>query len=152
MKSAAGAANPPDVPGIGRRLLSMLYESLLVLAIAFFAAFAFHGAALERLSGATRHIFQLYLLLILGIYFVACWTRKGSTLPMQTWKIRLVNADGGRLPVGRAMLRYALAWPSLMFCGVGVLWALVDRDRQFLHDRLAGTKIVNSDPLSDGPS
>ena len=24
----------------------------------------------------------------------------------------------------------------------GILWALVDRDRQFLHDRLAGTQIV----------
>lgn len=123
----------------------MLYESLLVLAIAFFAAFAFQGAALERLSGAMRHVFQLYLMLIFGIYFVACWTRKGSTLPMQTWKIRLVSADGGRLPIGRALLRYALAWPSLMFCGIGVLWALVDRDRQFLHDRLAGTKIVSSE-------
>jgi uncharacterized RDD family membrane protein YckC len=138
-------ADGSAVPGIGRRLLSMLYESLLVLAIAFFAAFAFQGAALERLVGTTRHIFQLYLLFVLGIYFVACWTRKGSTLPMQTWKIRLVSADGGRLPAGRALLRYALAWPSLMFCGAGILWALVDRDRQFLHDRLAGTRIVNSE-------
>lgn len=125
----------------------MLYESLLALAIAFFAGLAFQGAALERLSGATRHIFQLYLLLVFGIYFVACWTRKGSTLPMQTWNIRLVSADGGRLRMGRALLRYALAWPSLMFCGVGILWAFVDRDRQFLHDRLAGTKVVNSDSL-----
>jgi uncharacterized RDD family membrane protein YckC len=32
-----------------------------------------------------------------------------------------------------------------MFCGAGILWALVDRDRQFLHDRLAGTRIVNSE-------
>ena len=123
----------------------MLYESLLVLAVAFFAAFAFQGAAVERLSGLTRHIFQLYLSLVLGVYFVVCWTRKGGTLPMQTWKMRLVSADGGRLPIGRALLRYALAWPSLMFCGIGILWAFVDRDRQFLHDRLAGTKIVNTD-------
>src|SRR6266704_3164467 len=44
-----------------------------------------------------------------------------------------------------AALRYALAWPSLLVFGVGFLWAFVDRDRQFLHDRLAGTRIVMSD-------
>jgi uncharacterized RDD family membrane protein YckC len=26
--------------------------------------------------------------------------------------------------------------------GVGLWWALFDRDRQFLHDRLAGTRII----------
>jgi uncharacterized RDD family membrane protein YckC len=29
---------------------------------------------------------------------------------------------------------------------VGLLWALVDRDRQFLHDRLAGTRLVAVPP------
>jgi uncharacterized RDD family membrane protein YckC len=29
--------------------------------------------------------------------------------------------------------------------GSGVMWAFLDRDRQFLHDRLAGTRIVMSD-------
>jgi uncharacterized RDD family membrane protein YckC len=29
--------------------------------------------------------------------------------------------------------------------GVCFLWALIDRDRQFLHDRLAGTRLVMAD-------
>ena len=28
------------------------------------------------------------------------------------------------------------------FLAAGLIWALFDRDRQFLHDRLAGTRIV----------
>ena len=32
---------------------------------------------------------------------------------------------------------------SLLFLGLGFLWAFVDRDRQFLHDRLAGTALVD---------
>jgi uncharacterized RDD family membrane protein YckC len=28
--------------------------------------------------------------------------------------------------------------------GMGFLYALVDRDRQFLHDRLAGTAIIDT--------
>ena len=123
----------------------MLYESLVVFAILLFAGLAFYGAANGRGSGGTRHAFQFYLFLVLGIYFVACWSRRGRTLPMQTWKLRLIRGDG--LPIGgsQALLRYALAWPSLLFFGGGILWAFLDRDRQFLHDRLAGTRIVMSE-------
>jgi len=140
----AGALSPPGptVPGIGRRVLSMLYESLIVFAVAFFAGLAFYGATHGRLSGNTRLVFQLYLFLVLGAYFIACWSRGGRTLPMQTWKMRVVRPDNLPIGVGRAALRYVLAWPSLLLFGVGVFWAFFDRDRQFLHDRLAGTRVV----------
>ncbi len=140
----AGALSPPGptVPGIGRRVLSMLYESLIVFAVAFFAGLAFYGATHGRLSGNTRLAFQLYLFLVLGAYFIVCWTRGGRTLPMQTWKMRVVRPDNLPIGVGRAALRYVLAWPSLLLFGVGVFWAFFDRDRQFLHDRLAGTRVV----------
>jgi uncharacterized RDD family membrane protein YckC len=142
MDSGAVALPAPTVPGIGRRLLSMLYESLVVFAIAFFAGLAFYGVNHGRLSGNTRLVFQLYLFLVLGTYFIACWSRGGRTLPMQTWKMRVVRGDNLPIGVGLAALRYALAWPSLLLFGIGVFWAFFDRDRQFLHDRLAGTRIV----------
>jgi uncharacterized RDD family membrane protein YckC len=136
-----------SVPGVGRRVLAMIYESLVVFAIAFFAALAFYGAANGRFTAITRHIFQIYLFLVFGLYFVSCWRRGGQTLPMQAWKLRVVRADGQPVGTGRALLRYALAWPSLLFLAGGIFWALVDRDRQFLHDRLAGTRIVLHDHL-----
>ena len=145
MSPGPRALRVPQAPGIGRRLLSMLYESFVVFAIMFFAGLAFYGAANGRLSGGTRHVFQLYLFLVLGIYFVACWSRAGRTLPMQTWKLRLVRGENLPVGAGRALLRYALAWPSLLFLGGGFLWAFLDRDRQFLHDRLAGTRIVTTE-------
>jgi uncharacterized RDD family membrane protein YckC len=139
-----GAPPPPTpvVPGLARRLLSMLYESLVAFATAFLAGLAFYGAAEGRLAGETRLLFQTYLFLVLGIYFVACWSRGGRTLAMQTWRMRIVRRDGAPLGVGRAALRYALAWVSLLPLGAGFLWACLDRDRQFLHDRLAGTRMV----------
>ena len=151
MDSGARALPGPTVPGIGRRLLSMLYEALVVFAIAFFASLAFYGAAHGHLSGGTRLLFQLYLFLILGIYFIACWSRGGRTLPMQTWRMRLVRDGSLSVGVGRAALRYALAWPSLLVFGFGFFWAFFDRDRQFLHDRLAGTRIVMIDDARARP-
>jgi len=123
----------------------MLYESLIVFAIAFSAGLAFYGVTNGRLSGNTRLVFQLYLFLVLGAYFITCWSRGGRTLPTQTWKMRLVRSDNLPIGIGRAALRYALAWLSLLLFGVGFFWAFFDRDRQFLHDRLAGTRIVMID-------
>ena len=150
MDSGALAPPGPTVPGIGRRVLSMLYESLIVFAVAFFAGLAFYGATHGRLSGNTRLVFQLYLFMVLGAYFIACWSRGGRTLPMQTWKMRVVRRDNLPIGVERAALRYVLAWPSLLLFGIGVFWAFFDRDRQFLHDRLAGTRIVATGDAGPG--
>ena len=55
---------------------------------------------------------------------------------MKAWHIRLVGVTPGK-----AMLRFLLA---LAFLPASILWALFDRDGQFLHDRLAGTRLVNA--------
>jgi uncharacterized RDD family membrane protein YckC len=122
----------------------MAYELVLAFAISFFASLLFYGAASGRVSGLARHIYQGYLIAVLGLYFIWCWHRGGQTLPMKTWKLRLVRADGGPVSVGTASLRYVLACMSALMAGAGFFWALFDRDRQFLHDRIAGTRIVRA--------
>ena len=139
-----GSSSLPTA-GLGRRLASLLYESLLAFAMAFMAGLLFYGAARGMLSGPTRHLFQAYLVAVLGLYFVWCWRRGGQTLPMKTWKLRLVSCDGGIVSVRLACVRYLLACLSVALAGAGFLWALFDRDRQFLHDRIAGTRIVRTD-------
>jgi uncharacterized RDD family membrane protein YckC len=132
-------------PSVKRRLICMVYESLLLAGVAFFAALPFLGATGASPSGWTRHAFQVYLFLVIGLYFVGFWRGSGQTLAMKTWKLRLVGADGARITLRQAMVRYACAWPCLALGGIGILYAPFDRDRQFLHDRLAGTSIVTSE-------
>jgi len=129
----------------------MVYETLIVLAVVLFAGLVFYGVVNSRLQGGIRHLFQLYLFLVLAVYFVVCWSHGGRTLPMQTWKMRMVRSDGMSIGIGQAMLRYVLAWFSLLSLGAGFLWAFFDRDRQFLHDRLAGTRIVVDVEIGDRP-
>jgi len=141
-RTGAGAHPVRAYPSIKRRLISMAYESLLLIGITFFSALLFLGLAGNSTSGWVRHMFQAYLFLVIGLYFAGSWRRQGQTLAMKTWSLRVVGADGARITLRRAMLRYAFAWPCLALGGVGILYAPFDRDRQFLHDRLAGTKIV----------
>jgi len=116
----------------------MLYESLLVFAVAFFAGWIFYFASGGRdaTHGWLRHAEQAFILAVLGAYFLWCWLRGGQTLAMKAWKIRLININPKN-----AILRFALA---VLFVptGISILWTFFDEDRQFLHDRLAGTRLV----------
>ncbi len=132
------------IPGVGRRLLSLIYELLLLAAVMLLAAGVAtalsHGTGLAR----PRALMQLVVTAACLGYFAWQWHARGQTLPMKTWKIRLETADGKRVPVARALLRSILSLPCYGLFGITVLWALVDRENQFLHDRLAGTRIVTA--------
>ncbi len=135
-----------ETPRLARRLVCMLYEGLVVFSILLIGfllpQIVFHAFGLV-LSG---RLLMLHIFLLLMIYFAWCWLNGGQTLPMKTWKMRIVNADGSKLRPLQAVLRYLAAWPSILFFGIGILWALFDKDKQFLHDRLAGSRIISSQP------
>ncbi|MDQ3195953.1 MAG: RDD family protein [Pseudomonadota bacterium] len=118
----------------------MIYEALLLAAILFIAAFVFLRVFPNAGAGPVKLLFQLYLLAIAASYFVFCWSR-GGTLPMKTWGMRLITQDCGVITRERALLRFLYALIGITALGLGLVWALFDRDRQFLHDRLAGTRI-----------
>lgn len=135
------------VPSLRRRLAAMLYESILLAALFLVAGFLVVGLTGTVDTLLERLFYQGYLLLCAGAYLVLSWRWGGQTLAMKTWHIRLVDQAGQRPGLGRCLARYLLAVAGLLLGGVGILWALWDRDRQFLHDRLAGTRLVRSGPL-----
>ena len=156
------------VPPLRRRLMSMVYESILLFAVVVVAGatgYIFEGTV-ARYGLPLRHLGQALLFALLGFYFTWFWTHGGQTLAMTTWRIRLVGPGDAPPRWGRAIARYLLLWlfvfPTLVLLAVlGVggrsallaltaavllppLYALVDRDRQFLHDRLLGTRLVTA--------
>lgn len=132
----------PAAPGILRRLASMLYDSLLVLALLVAASFLVIGLVHEARSPIAKLLYQGYLLLVLAGYFLWFWLHGGQTLPMKTWRCRLVSADGTAPTLKQAAVRFVAALLGIGLLGFGIWWALLDRDRQFLHDHLAGTKVI----------
>ena len=140
-------------PGLGRRLASGLYDLLLLAALVLVATFPFLAVFGDATSGWRRHVLQLWVLAVAGGYFTWFWTHGGQTLPMKTWRLRLVRGDGAAVSIPRAVHRYLLAALGFFALGLGFLWALLDREGQFLHDRLAGTALVdaNAPPRSAAP-
>ena len=155
-------------PSIGRRLLCMMYEALLLTAVEALVVAVFLLITQNRHSPTIDHARNATLFLAAAAYFIHFWTDSGHTLAMKTWRIKLVQPGFGRLPLRIAAARFMLAWgwflPALMACYAlnlnpktdmaaigGVIlagiaaWALsafFDKDRQFLHDRLLGTRLI----------
>lgn len=148
----------------------MIYDLVLLFGVVFIVSYALLSAArwTYPLAPHQRWVLQGVLFVAIGAYFAWCWSRGGQTLAMKSWGLRVIGADGHRLSVGRAVLRYVLAWhlfaPGLAFValfqahtavdlvalGGGfclmLLTAFLDPQRQLLHDRLLGTRVVRDRP------
>ena len=133
------------LPKIGRRLLSMLYEGLVVFSV-LLIGFLLPQIVLSGFGmNLTGKLLWLHVVVLLMLYFLWCWLNGGQTLPMKTWKLRISSQDGSPLRPAQGLLRYLAAWPSILLFGAGLFWAIFDKDRQFLHDRIAGTWITHAE-------
>ena len=132
---------PPLKPaGFFRRLAAITYDLFLLTAVLFFYSAIWVGV--NQGEAVTHPFFHLSLLLIISAFFVFFWTRKGQTLGMQSWRIRVIDRDG-HIPNGKtAVLRLLYAGLSWAPCGLGYLWALIDKDKQTWHDKLSKTYLV----------
>jgi len=155
-------------PTVKRRLISMVYESLLGFAVLFLPFLVFEIVTRASHTPLVEHMRQALAFVVLGFYFIHQWSRDGQTLAMKTWRMKLLCKNGNRVSPRAAALRYLLSWlwvlPALIvalaldlhrwqalgavFAGI-LLWSLTaffDKDRQFLHDKLAGTRLVQLPP------
>lgn len=148
----------------------MVYEVVLLFGVAFIASYALLSAArwTYPLPDQRRWVLQAFLFVVIGAYFAWCWSRGGQTLAMKSWGLRVVDRDGRPPSLVRAALRYLLAWhlmlPSIVlialvqthaaidlaiffgaFC-LMLFTAWLDPQRQLLHDRWLGTRIVRAQP------
>jgi len=95
------------------------------------------------------------ILVVCLAYLVPSTVLTGQTLGKRLRRLWVVQVDGRRASVGRVTIRYLLPVALAVFVpqlglvvALGVVgWALRDRNRQGLHDRLAGTLVVDRPPV-----
>jgi uncharacterized RDD family membrane protein YckC len=160
---------PTSTPGLWRRMACWLYEGMLMFGVVFISGYLFSTLSQTRNAMDNRHALQAFLFVVFGIYFVWFWA-KGQTLAMKTWDIRVVDVHGESISQTRALVRYALSYlwflpplvamapfslngpeTTVIVLGWVACWALLSRfqrDNQFWHDAVAGTRLVTSLPMS----
>jgi uncharacterized RDD family membrane protein YckC len=152
-------------PSLSRRLACFVYEAVLLFGVVMISGYLYSSLTQQRHALVGRHGLQAFMFLIIGIYFAWFWSHGGQTVAMRTWHIRVVKANGAPLTQPLAAARYLLAYvwflPGLAigWCsglqGGAALWPLVLNmilviliarfapERQFLHDLLLGTRLVD---------
>ena len=132
-------------PGLLRRLASILYDTLVLIALAVIVAtiaVALKKGPITSASGYWRPMLQLAMTLVGMAFYLWFWTHGGQTLGMKAWRLVLVTDQGAIPGYGHAALRLAASLLSWLPLGLGYLWVLVDRDHLSWHDRLSGTRLV----------
>jgi uncharacterized RDD family membrane protein YckC len=154
-----------ETPTIRRRLMAMLYEVFLLFAVEMLAIALYMLVTLNSQHPVAKMGMNVWLVLTAAAYFMFCWIDSGHTLAMKTWRLKVVKLGCKQVPFKAAALRFVFSWgwilPALLvraalgwhgkgetavLLAVGIaawaMTALLDKDRQFLHDRLAGTRLV----------
>ena len=168
--TAAPAAAISNTPSLLRRMACFVYEAMLLFGVTLIPAVLgtlFFAQTGQRHPLQSETVLRAFALIVYGIYFVGCWSAGGQTLAMQTWRIRVVAAAGGKLSQARALARYAACcvgwfapaallsaaaqlrpWPTLAGFVIGIvvyaLLALVAPGRQFWHDVVCATRLVDA--------
>ncbi len=136
-----------------RRLVAMLYDTLIVLALLMLA-----GTLAVIVNGGHpikpgNPFFALYLVAIIFTYFAFSWIYGGQTIGMRVWRLSINTTDHEPMDLWHALLRFGFAIPSLSFAGLGLFWMLVDKEKRALYDRWSKTMIVyNPKPSSSNAS
>lgn len=148
-----------------KRVVAALIDGAVVgipVLIVFFVlmAGAFSQATVDPETGAITggegtfvgSILFGYALAII-VPFIYHWvmngTSRGQTVGKMALKIQVRDATtGGPIGMGRSLLREIVRWGlGLVTCGIGgildVLWPLWDPKRQTLHDKAAGSVVVD---------
>jgi len=165
--AAAGA-------GTFRRLAAATYDGLALLAVLMLVIALLQvstgGEAITRarVGAPLEYLVRTLLALIVFGYFAHGWTRRGQTLGMKAWGIRLERCDGALPRVADVALRLLCAAPLylLAIAGFGLLiarhgsWLVVAAccvplavsfgwnvaSGRALHDLLSRTRIVRLPP------
>lgn len=121
---------------LGRRIAAFLVDSMVTsvpLAVILTATPVGEDAAVALAVANTAY----------AVYFIAAWSLvgHGQTLGMRLLGIR-VDTPYGELSLGAAMTRYAVFLLGSICFGLGLLWAIVDRQGRAWHDIAAGSRVV----------
>jgi len=128
---------------LARRLMAILYDSLLVLALMFVGTVPFVAmSGGQQVESSYLPYQQLTLVIIAWAFFAGFWSRSGCTLGMQSWRLRIVDQNGARPRLMASTIRFFAAVLSWLPLGLGFWWQIWDKDKLSWHDRLSGTRLL----------
>ncbi len=124
-----------------RRLASIIYDALLLIAVLFVATAIILPFNEGHAIDTAISFYQLYLLVITFLFFAWFWTHGGQTLGMRAWRLVLMCQDGSQPSIKDSLVRFSVAFLSFSLLGIGFFWMLIDSEKRTWHDIASNTNI-----------
>ncbi len=137
-----------------KRLLSIVYDLILLIAIGFSVSIVFSTITTFLLNNgnaitAEHPYYWLNQIIILSVIFISgflfyvwFWSHGGQTLGMKTWMLQLVSDDGKPIDRKQAFIRAFVGVLSWCCLGLGFYWSLFDKKNRTWHDILSASHLI----------
>jgi uncharacterized RDD family membrane protein YckC len=128
-----------------RRLASMGYDCILMLALLIFATSLILPLNQGHAFQPHNWIYRCYLFTLISLFYIGFWAYGGQTLGMRAWRIRVCSRGGHSLSLKQAIVRYIVAIPSILFVGIGFWWSLLVSKGDTCYDRWSHSRVILTD-------
>lgn len=142
-------------PGVPRRIAAAFYDLLLCLALIMVLIFVYQQGLLRLIYGEDTlasmaaegtldrdPLLTIMMIVILYGFFGLFSTLKGQTLGMQAWRVRVQQLNGTSITWQQAINRVTVGIISWLCGGLGIWWALWDKESRTWPDIASGTRTV----------
>ncbi|MCY4128939.1 MAG: RDD family protein [Gammaproteobacteria bacterium] len=119
------------------RIMAMIYDALVVLGIWVFTIVILVTVSGDAVVGAWV---QSLLFVELFAFFAYFWIRRGQTIGMLAWRLRIVSAEP--MTLRKVLMRFVGALLGSVCLFVGYLWILIDTERRSWSDLLSDSQVV----------
>jgi uncharacterized RDD family membrane protein YckC len=127
-----------SAPSFLCRLAIIVYDLLLLVALLFLATALLLPFNAGEAFTKEQIFYPVYLLVVSFVFYGWFWTHGGQTLGLRAWKAKVLTVNQQPISWTQALVRFVTAFAS---CGLGLLWVLVDKQRQSWHDHLSKTAV-----------
>lgn len=127
-------------------IIDLLIMAVLQAGIGMFGQFLVDILSLgEPYNQWITIVFAIVGVVSYFVYYIGFWVLAGQTPGKAVMGLRIVRTNGGRIGFWRALIR-VLCYVVSPILYLGSPLILIDRRRQALHDKIAGTLVVYAGP------
>jgi len=128
-----------------RRMLVMLYDAVIVLALMMLATGMVLLVHPPTLMAGKDVWYTLYLVGVWFFYLGWCWHYGGLTLGMRAWRVQLLTDSAKPMSWPQSGLRFAGSILAILPFGAGYFWSLFDPEHRTWHDRWSRSRLCRRD-------
>ena len=137
---------------IWKRLAAFLIDNLILIIFGFLATLIYYLLTEtllkipDRVQSNLTGILYLMYIIVYTVYFAYMESKYEATLGKMVMNIFVTDYEGNEIGFGRSIIRNLAKYITDGSFGIGYILGFITKNKQFLHDFIAKTYVVEKAP------